>query len=184
VAGSLIYVGTHAITHGKLDVAKQVSREMGAFLEANHPRMLHFGIYIDDDAHEMTVIQIHPDEDSLVLHLKLARERIAKAYDFLDETTKIDIYGRPSDVLVIRSGRWEWVHLSGSTSPPVVSAASPRSEPDHPASQPPLPRPSARPENPPGQRGSSPLAQAAAGLSPLPTRQVVIPDGPTLPFSL
>jgi hypothetical protein len=42
VAGSLIYVGTHAITHGKLDVAKQVSREMGAFLEANHPRMLHF----------------------------------------------------------------------------------------------------------------------------------------------
>ena len=44
------------------------SREMGAFLEANHPRMLHFGIYIDDDAHQMTVIQVHPDEDSLVLH--------------------------------------------------------------------------------------------------------------------
>jgi hypothetical protein len=34
VAGSLIYVGTHAITRGKLDLAKQVSREMGAFLEA------------------------------------------------------------------------------------------------------------------------------------------------------
>jgi hypothetical protein len=100
VAGSLIYVGTHAITQGKLDVAKQGSREMGAFLEANHPRMLHFGIYIDDDAHEMTVIQVHPDEDSLVLHLKLARERIAKAYHFLDATTKIDIYGRPSDALV------------------------------------------------------------------------------------
>ena len=100
VAESLIYVGTHAITHGKLDVAKQASREMGAFLEANHPRMLHFGIYVDDDAHQMTVIQVHPDEDSLVLHLKLARERIAKAYDFLDATTKIDIYGRPSDALV------------------------------------------------------------------------------------
>ena len=37
VAGSLIYVGTHAITPGKLDVAKEVSRELGAFLEANHP---------------------------------------------------------------------------------------------------------------------------------------------------
>ena len=71
MAGSLIYLGTHAITHGKLDVAKQASREMGAFLEANHPRMLHFGIYIDDDAHQMTVIQVHPDEDSLVLHLSL-----------------------------------------------------------------------------------------------------------------
>lgn len=99
VAGSLIYVGTHAITPGKLNVAKEVSREMGAFLDANHPRMLHFGIYIDDDAHEMTVIQIHPDEDSLVLHLQLARERIARAYDFLDATTRINIYGRPSDAL-------------------------------------------------------------------------------------
>jgi hypothetical protein len=100
VAGSLIYVGTHAITQGKLEVAKEASRELGAFLEANHPRMLHFGIYIDDDAHEMTVIQIHPDEDSLVLHLKLAGERIAKAYEFLDATTRIDIYGRPSDALI------------------------------------------------------------------------------------
>ena len=62
--------------------------------------MLHLGIYIDDDAHQMTVIQVHPDEDSLVLHLKLARERIAKAYDFLDATTRIEIYGRPSDALV------------------------------------------------------------------------------------
>jgi hypothetical protein len=31
--------------------------------------MLHFDIYIDDDANEMTVVQIHPDEDSLLLHL-------------------------------------------------------------------------------------------------------------------
>ena len=62
MAGSLIYVGTHAITPGKLEVAKGAGRELGAFLEANHPRMLHFEIYIDDDANEMTVLQIHPDE--------------------------------------------------------------------------------------------------------------------------
>jgi hypothetical protein len=44
---------------------------------------------IDDDAHQMTVIQIHPDEDSLVLHLKLAGERIAKAYEFLEATNAL-----------------------------------------------------------------------------------------------
>ena len=112
MAGSLIYVGTHAIAPGKLDVAKEVSREMGAFLEANHPRMLHFGIYIDDDAYEMTVIQIHPDEDSLALHLKLARERIAKAYEFLT-TNRIDIYGTPSDALV------EQIRQMGAGAPPI-----------------------------------------------------------------
>ena len=99
MAGSLIYVGTHTITQGKLDVASRSAVRWARFWK-RPPTLLHFGIYIDDDAHEMTVIQIHPDEDSLVLHLKLARERIAKAYDFLDATTKIDIYGRPSDALV------------------------------------------------------------------------------------
>jgi hypothetical protein len=29
VAGSLIYLGTHAIAPGKLDIAKEVSRELG-----------------------------------------------------------------------------------------------------------------------------------------------------------
>jgi hypothetical protein len=112
MTGSLIYVGTHAITPGKLDVAKEVSRELGAFLEANHPRMLHFGIYIDDDAHEMTVIQIHPDEGSLALHMELARERIAKAYEFLT-TTRIDIYGTPSEALV------DQIRQMGVGAPPI-----------------------------------------------------------------
>jgi predicted transposase YbfD/YdcC len=95
---------------------------------------------------EMTMI--HPDEDSLVSHLELARERIAKAYEFL-ATTRIDFCGTPSDALVeqfrqMGTGR----RRSGSTSPP-VSAATPRSESDHPrGSQPLLPeriRPAERP---------------------------------------
>ena len=112
MAGSLIYVGTHAITPGKLDLAKEVSRELGSFLDANHPRMLHFGIYIADDAHEMTVIQVHPDEDSLRLHMQLARERIAKAYEFLT-TTRIDIYGTPSEALV------DQIRQMGAGAPPI-----------------------------------------------------------------
>jgi hypothetical protein len=99
MAGPLIYLGTHAIQEGKTAIAKDASRELGQFLEANHPRMIHFGIYIDDAAREMTVIQIHPDEESLLLHLKLAGEKIAQAYEFLEGTTKIEIYGTPGDAL-------------------------------------------------------------------------------------
>jgi hypothetical protein len=132
VAGSLIYVGTHAITPGKLEVAKGASRELGAFLEVNHPRMLHFEIYIDDDANEITVLQIHPDEDSVLLHLKLAGQQIAKAYEFLEATTRIDIYGTPSDALVDQIRQMGMGAQSGSTSRPLASAASPRSESDVP----------------------------------------------------
>lgn len=95
----LIYLGTHQIQDGKTDIAREASRQLGEFLEANHPRMAHFGIHIDDDAGEMTVIQIHPDEASLLLHLKLAGDRIAQAYEFLEGTTKIEIFGEPSDAL-------------------------------------------------------------------------------------
>jgi hypothetical protein len=100
MAEPLIYVGTHAIQPGKVDVARAASRDLATFLEANHPDMLHFGIYIDADASEMTVIQIHPDEASLAKHLELAARKIAAAYEFLSGTTHIDIYGSPSDSTV------------------------------------------------------------------------------------
>lgn len=100
MASPLIYVGVHAVQPGKFEVAKQASSELVTFLEANHPRMMAFEIYFDDDANEMKVIQVHPDEDSLRFHLQVAGEKIARAYEVLDVTTKIDIYGTPSDALV------------------------------------------------------------------------------------
>lgn len=48
----------------------------------------------------MTVLQVHPDEDSLRLHLQLAGKKIAAAYDFLERTTGITIYGAPSEAMV------------------------------------------------------------------------------------
>jgi len=100
MAEPLIYVGTHAIKPGMLDTAKAASRELVAFVEANHPRMIHFEVDIDDDAREMTVVQVHPDPESLLVHVQLAGERIKAAYEFLEATTKIEIYGTPSDELV------------------------------------------------------------------------------------
>lgn len=96
----IIYVGTHRIKEGALEVARDGSVQMGEYLEANHPRMIHFGIYIDDEAHEMTVIQVHPDQASMLQHLEIARDKIAQAYGFLEGTEKIEIYGSPDGELV------------------------------------------------------------------------------------
>jgi hypothetical protein len=60
----------------------------------------------------MTVIQVHPDEDSLALHLKLAGERIARAYEFL-ATNRIDFYGTPSAALL------DQVRQMGVGAPPI-----------------------------------------------------------------
>ena len=77
--GPLVYVGKHAIQEGKLEVARESSRDLAAHLEANHPREAHFEIAIDDARREMTVLQVHPDEESLKLHVQLGGDRIKAA---------------------------------------------------------------------------------------------------------
>ena len=96
MAGPIVFVGTHRIHEGKLDTAKQASRELAEFVQANHPRVLHFQIYIDDDTREMTVVQIHPDEESLMLHMQLAADHFERAYGFLD-TEIVRMFGNPSE---------------------------------------------------------------------------------------
>lgn len=96
----LILIGTHAIEPGMLDAAKSASRDLADFLEPNHPRINHFEVNVDDEANEMTVIQIHPDEDSVLFHIQIAGEKIRSAYEFLEGTTKIELYGNPSQTVI------------------------------------------------------------------------------------
>jgi hypothetical protein len=96
VPGPIVFVGTHRIHEGKLEIAKEASAQLAQFVRDNHPRILHFEIYIDDETREMTVIQVHPDEESLMRHMQLAGDRLARAYEFLD-TVVVRIFGTPSD---------------------------------------------------------------------------------------
>ncbi len=99
MSGPLVYVGKHAIQEGKLEVAREASRDLAEYLEANHPREAHFEIAIDDSLREMTVLQVHPDEESLKLHIQVGGDRIRTAYEFLEGTTSIEIHGNPTDEL-------------------------------------------------------------------------------------
>ncbi len=99
MSGPLVYVGKHAIQEGKLEVAREASRDLAEYLEANHPREAHFEIAIDDSLREMTVLQVHPDEESLKLHIQVGGDRIRAAYEFLEGTTSIEIHGNPTDEL-------------------------------------------------------------------------------------
>lgn len=94
--GPIVFVGTHRIHEGKLDIAKEASRELARFVEENHSQVLHFEIFVDDEQREMTVVQIHPDEASLMLHMQLAATHFERAYGFLD-TVVVRMFGTPSE---------------------------------------------------------------------------------------
>ena len=96
-----IFIGTHTIKEGKLEDFKQHFGEFAKFIEANEPRLIHFELYINEDGTEVSVVQVHPDADSMAFHMQVAAEHFVRAYDeFLDGTKSIQIYGTPSDALL------------------------------------------------------------------------------------
>jgi len=96
-----IVVRTFAIKAGKFEVFKQFLREFFKIIEANEPRLLALNAYVNEDGTEATFVHVHPDAASMELHEKVAHEHTERAKrEFLDATTSIQVYGKPSDVLL------------------------------------------------------------------------------------
>lgn len=69
-------------------------------VEPNEPRLHSFFGYTAPDSDLVTVLQIHPDADSMATHMKLIMQHISEAYaDYLEPESAIQIYGTLSDEL-------------------------------------------------------------------------------------
>ena len=70
-------------------------------VEAKEPRLIAFNAYVSEDGTEVTVVQVHPDADSMGFHMQVARNHISQAYQsVLEETKRIEVYGTPSDAVL------------------------------------------------------------------------------------
>jgi quinol monooxygenase YgiN len=93
-----IFIGTHTIREGKLEDFKKQWRKLLDVVEAKEPRLIAFNAYVNEDGTELTVVQVHPDADSMLFHMQVARDHISEAYQsVLEKTKRIDVYGKPSD---------------------------------------------------------------------------------------
>src|SRR5262245_26429008 len=96
-----IFTGTYAIREGKLEVAKQALQELVQHVEANEPRLKHFGFYFDEEGSKVTCVQVHPDSDSMEKHLRVIAgflQNAGELFDFTDMQTRV--YGLPGDALL------------------------------------------------------------------------------------
>src|SRR5688572_10719138 len=97
----LIFVNSYAIKEGKLDAYKDAVPEWLQFLETNHPRMLHFGAYINEAGTEVTVVQVHPDAESMDYQLKLIDGEVQKWAEYIEwDGMDILVCGSPSEALL------------------------------------------------------------------------------------
>jgi quinol monooxygenase YgiN len=92
-----IFIGTHRAKPGKLEEFKVWFADyIDTTVEPEEPRLLSFEAYADVEANTVTVVQVHPDAESMVHHLEIITEHIATAYaDFLERESRYQIYGTP-----------------------------------------------------------------------------------------
>ncbi len=101
MAAPFIVIRTFTIKEGKLEGFKQFLREFFKIIEANEPRLLAVNAYVNEDGTEATFVLVHPDAASMELHEKVAHEHTERARrEFLDAATSVQVYGKPSDVVL------------------------------------------------------------------------------------
>jgi hypothetical protein len=98
-----IFIGTHRLKAGKLEAARDMNRWLSELVESNEPRVIAFNTYANDEGTEISVIQVHPDADSMLFHMELLRQHITGAYEEegpLAETTSVQLYGDPGETVL------------------------------------------------------------------------------------
>ena len=114
MAAPFIVIHSYAIKEGKLEDFRQFLQEFFKMIEANERRLLALSAYVNEDGTEATFVQIHPDAASMEHHSQVAHEHTDQARQFLGATTSLQVYGKPSDVVVekTRQHAGSGVHVS------------------------------------------------------------------------
>ena len=112
-----IFIGTHKVKPGKLEEFKAWFADYcDTTVEPLEPRLLSFNAYANPARNEVTVVQVHPDAESMLHHLSVITEHVATAYvDFLEREGRWQIYGTP------RGGVLELIQQMGGTEGPLTS---------------------------------------------------------------
>jgi hypothetical protein len=98
MAGPFIFIGTHRLKDGKFESFQADSKALAEVVESNEPRMISFNVFANEEGTEVSVVQVHPDAESMLLHMQVVHQHITDAYaGSLDATTSMLVYGPPSD---------------------------------------------------------------------------------------
>jgi hypothetical protein len=100
MSGPFIFIATNRLKQGKLDDEKKRVPDLVDFIQANEPRLIAFNEYANEEGTEVTVVQVHPDAESMVFHMELIAERAASAYaGTIDATAGIQVFGTPGNTV-------------------------------------------------------------------------------------
>jgi hypothetical protein len=98
VPSPFIFIATNRLKPGRLEAERERVPGLVEFIEANEPRVIAFNEFVNEAGDEVTVVQFHPDAESMEAHLEMVRDRAQEAYEeTLDATIRIQVFGLPTD---------------------------------------------------------------------------------------
>ena len=100
MSGPFIFIGTHRVREGRFEEFRADAIALAELVEDREPQLLGFNFFSSEDEMEATIVQVHPDADSMLVHMQVAAAQVTKGTDELLETKEIQIYGAPNDAVL------------------------------------------------------------------------------------
>jgi len=97
-----IFIGTHKVKPGKREEFKKYFTKFSSdVVQPEEPRLHSFYGYAAPDSDAVTIVQVHPDADSMATHMKVGMEHFAAAYsEYLEPESTLQIYGDLTEDLI------------------------------------------------------------------------------------
>lgn len=102
MSAPFIFIGTHKVRPGKEDAFKRYFAQFSSdVVEPREPRLHSFYGYAAPDSPYVTVVQVHPDADSMATHMQVGMDHFATAYaEYLEPESSVQIYGTLTEDLI------------------------------------------------------------------------------------
>ena len=105
MSGPLIFISHSRVKPGKLQAYQAHWKQATELVESEKPRMIAFNSYASEDGTDVSTVQVHPDSESLDVHVKIFFEKLQdRAFQALD-SYEINVYGTPSDAVLESLGQ-------------------------------------------------------------------------------
>ena len=92
VTQPIVYVDRSEIRSGAVADLRMALGRLVEFVEEREPRLLAYSFHIDEASSTMWVVAVHPDADSLELHLRIGGPEFRRVGEFIT-LRAIDVYG-------------------------------------------------------------------------------------------
>ena len=95
----IVFISKFRVREGRLEDFKRFFRQGSESIKAEKPGTVVFLSYLSEDSHEVAIVHVFPDSESMDLHVEGAQDRSKAAFEFI-EPVGVELYGSPSDQVV------------------------------------------------------------------------------------